>query len=223
MKNLILTKGLILISLFLLSCSEDGMEEDILPKNFVQIQLRPDEIYIYNGDSPFGTRLDPLLNDSIKVAVDVSYSAPASGVITFIDNEGWFYKPHENFFGEDTFTYTACHGTQCQSASIKLYVDHPLDGNNCVYELAGETVTTLKDQPVEIRIFTNDVICPYVGWGINSPEKGTFNSYSYAGGYKNTVYVYYPPKGFVGTDRFTYKIFANDVTLEATCTINVNP
>ena len=197
--------------------------EDILPKNFEQIQLRPDEIYIYNGDSPLGTRLDPLLNDSIKVEVDVSYSAPTSGVISFIDNEGWFYKADENFFGEDNFTYTACHGTQCQSASIKLHVEQPLVGNNCVYEVNGETVTTSKDQPVEIRLFNNDVICPYLGWGINSPERGTFNSYSYAGGYKNTVYVYYPPKGFVGTDHFTYKIFTDKGNLEATCTINVNP
>ena len=67
MKNLILTKGLILISLFLLSCSEDGMEDDILPKNFEQIQLRPDEIYIYNGDSPYGTPSTPCLMTALRL------------------------------------------------------------------------------------------------------------------------------------------------------------
>lgn len=206
-----------------MSCSEDGMEKDIIPNNFKQIQLRSDEIYIYNGGSAYGTRLDPLLNDSIKVAVDVSYSSPTSGVITFIDNEGWFYKPDENFFGEDNFTYTACHGTECETASIKLYVEHPLDVNTCVSELVGENVVTSKNQPVEIRVFINDMICPFAGSGINSPQKGTFNYYSYAGGFKNTVYIYYPPKDFVGTDQFTYRVFTNDATLVATCTITVNP
>lgn len=223
MKRFIVAQSLTLISLLLLSCSEDGMEQDSLPKKFEQIELRPDEIYLYNGGSPLGTRLDPLLNDSIKVEVNVSYTTPTSGAISFIEDEGWFYKPYENFFGEDNVTYTACNGNECESASIKLYVEPPLDGNNCTYALTGETVTTSRDEPVEIRIFVNDVICSFIGSSINSPEKGTFNSYSYAGGYKNTVYVYYPPKGFVGTDRFTYKIFTNDGALEATCVINVNP
>jgi hypothetical protein len=87
----------------------------------------------------------------------------------------------------------------------------------------GETVETTKDQPLEIRIFANDIVCQFQGQSIFSPEKGTFNTYSYAGGYKNTIYVYYPPKGFVGTDRFKYSIFTNEGKLEATCVINVNP
>ncbi|HEX6226213.1 MAG TPA: Ig-like domain-containing protein [Chryseolinea sp.] len=223
MKSFILTQGLTLLCLVLLSCSEDGIDQDTVPKKFEQVQLRPDEIYTYNSGSPLGTRLDPLLNDSIKIEVNISYSAPAHGIISFIENEGWFYKPNDNFFGEDNFTYTACHGNECQTASIKLHVERPLDGSNCTYAVTGESVTTSKDQPIEIRIFNNDVICPFAGMSINSPEKGTFNSYSYAGGYKNTVYVYFPPKGFVGQDRFVYKVFTDTGSLEAICTINVNP
>ena len=221
MKNVLLIGAMVSMPLLFLSCSGDEIEPDILPKKFEEIQLRSDEIYIYNGGTPEGTRLDPLLNDSIKVAVNITYSSPNSGIVSFIDNEGWFYKPNENFFGEDSLTYTACYGTECYSARIKLYVEQPLDVNTCVSELQGETVTVLKDQPTEIRLFMNDVLCPFTGWGINSPEHGTFATYSYSGGYKNTVYVYYPPRGFVGTDRFTYRIFTTTGTLEATCTINV--
>jgi len=222
MKNVLLIMALAFMPLVFLSCSGDDVEPDIIPKKFEQIELRADEIYVYNGGSTLGTRLDPLLNDSIKVAVNITYSTPISGIVTFIDNEGWFYKPNDNFFGDDSLTYTACYGAECQSAQIKLHVEQPLDGS-CVPELNGETVTVQKDQPTEIRLFSNDVICPMTGWGLSAPDHGTFATYSYAGGYKNTVYVYYPPSGFVGTDRFTYRIFTDTGTVQVTCTINVIP
>lgn len=218
MKNSLLILGLFV--LILSACNDNS--EDILPASFRDIKLSPDEIYIYGGSTSYGVRIDPLLNDSIKVDVSVSYSTPVNGTISFITNEGWFYKPNKDFFGVDNFTYTVCYQKNCVTAPVKMIVEQPLDPNNCTYQLIGESVETKKDQPVEIRIFLNDVVCPpYMGNSISKPDLGTFNVYSYSGTIKNIVYVYYPPKGYVGTDRFKYKIFTPNGDMEAYCTITI--
>ncbi|MFZ5973741.1 MAG: Ig-like domain-containing protein [Bacteroidota bacterium] len=218
-----LTHACIFVSaLFLtLAACNDPFTGDEVPVVFEKIQLNADEVYIYAGGASEGVRLDPLLNDSIKVPVIVSYSTPQSGTIQFITHEGWFYKANEGFIGTDTFTYTVCYQGTCSTAPITLHVEKPLQGDECRYELNGESVTTKKDQPLEIRIFANDVICPYQGSSINKPEKGTFTSYAYSGNLKNIVYVYFPPKGFVGTDRFRYKIFTPAGDLEVYCNITI--
>lgn len=195
--------------------------DDVVPPAFFKVQLNPDLIYMYNGGAPEGVRLDPLVNDSIKVDVSVSYSTPKFGTITFIQNEGWFYKPADDYVGSDDFTYTVCADDKCFSAAITMQVEAPFDPNNCTAQIVGETVETTKDQPIAIRIFDNDVVCPYAGTSINSPEKGTFNIYSYSGSFKNTVYVYYPPNGFVGTDRFMYKLFTSEGDLVAYCDVTI--
>ena len=186
------------------------------------MQVNADEIYLYgNTDSEYGVRLDPLLNDSIKVQVDVSYTTPKHGIIRFIQDEGWFYKPDQNFFGVDNLDYTVCYQSNCLSAPITLYVEEPVDPTNCTYEIHGETVETKKDQPIAIRIFANDIVCLYQGSGLSSPAKGQFTAYSYSGSFKNITYVYYPPKGYVGTDKFTYRLFTETGTLEAVCNITI--
>jgi hypothetical protein len=119
----------------------------------------------------------------------------------------------------DNFDYTLCNKDGCASASITVHVEAPYDPENCTFEIIGETVTTAKDTPIEIRIFLNDTVCPYMGCGVYSPEKGTFFEYSYSGSFKNIVYVYYPPKGYTGTDRFKYKLFTNGPDITAYCDI----
>lgn len=207
--------------LLLFTACEETMIEDSIPPSFLKFQLNPDEVYMYNAGSPLGVRLDPLLNDSIKVEGTITYSNPSNGTIQFVENEGWFYKPNANFIGTDIFNYTICRESTCASAEIKMHVEAPIDLNNCTFTINGETVSTKKDQPIEIRIFVNDIVCPYMGMSTYSPEKGTFNSYSYSGSYKNTVYVYFPPKGFVGTDRFRYRLFTPDGYLETFCNITI--
>lgn len=194
--------------------------EEPFPSTYFMMELNPDDVYMYNGANA-QVRLDPLLNDSLKVDATVSYSMPLHGEITFIDNEGWFYNPDDGFFGIDNIVYTVCHKEGCGSASITMYVEEPLDPETCMFEIKGEDVETEMNQPLEIRIFSNDIICQYNGISIDSPEKGRFTSYSYSGSYKNTVYVYYPPKGFKGTDRFRYRIFTPGGDLQAYCNITI--
>lgn len=213
-----LALALVILMLMVNGCDEPF--EDPLPPTFFMMQLNPDDVYMYNAEGA-QVRLDPLLNDSLKIDATVTYSHPLHGTITFVDNEGWFYRPDEGFFGIDNITYTVCHDEGCGSASITMYVEERLDPENCQFQISGETVETEMNQAIEIRIFSNDIICQYHGISIASPEKGRFTSYSYSGNYKNTVYVYYPPKNFRGTDRFKYKIFTPDGDLEAYCMITV--
>lgn len=220
MKKLVYSLSLFVALVVGLSGCDDSFE-DAIPVNFKNVKVVPDEIYIINGGSEYGTRLDPLLNDSIKVDVTISYSAPSHGVITFIENEGWFYKAEPGFVGIDNFTYTLCYENGCTSASINVFVEAPYDPENCTFQIVGESIETTKDTPVEIRIFVNDTVCPYMGSSVFMPEKGTFQQYSYSGSFKNIVYIYYPPKGYTGTDRFRYKLFTNGPDLEAYCEITI--
>ena len=194
--------------------------EDPLPPTFFMMQLNPDDIYLYNAEGA-QVRLDPLLNDSLKVDATVTYSVPLHGEINFIQNEGWFYTPDEGFYGIDNITYTVCHKDECGTASITMYVEELPDPETCTFEINGEAVETEANQPVEIRIFSNDIVCTYNGMSVNSPEKGLFTTYTYSGSYKNTVYVYFPPKDYRGTDRFSYRIFTPNGYLETYCEITI--
>ena len=202
-----------------LSACDEGIEDKI-PVEFFMIQLNPDDIFLYPG-SEYGVRLDPLVNDSIKVEVTIAYSTPSFGTLTFIQNEGWFYKPNEGFTGIDNIIYTVCYKEECYAASITLYVEEPLDIANCTTVVNHEEVTTARNQPIGIPIFQNDVACPYQGSSIFAPTKGMFTTYTYSGSFKNTVYVYYPPKNFTGTDQFKYRLFTSDGYVEGICTITI--
>ncbi len=219
MKTSFTVFSVLVLTTWLAGCN-DPDEKDTVPGSFYVVQLNPDDIHMYNsGNSQ--VRLDPFLNDSLKVAASVSYSEPLHGTVTFIPNEGWFYRPHADFHGIDNIVYTVCHSGGCGSSSITMYVDPPLDPVICFYEVFGETVTTRQDQPIAIRIFDNDMICQYQGMSLDRPELGTFSTYAYSGTYKNVVYVYYPPKGFTGKDRFRYRVVTPTGELAAYCEINI--
>lgn len=204
-------------------CEEEPVLDKI-PDSFFMIQLNPDDIYIYNhnGPEPVAVRLDPLVNDSIKVDVTISYSTPLHGSIAFVPNEGWFYSPEPGYFGLDNIVYTLCYEGECWSSNIMMYMEHMPDPATCTFAIVGEEVTTAMNAPIAIRIFDNDTVCSYHGLTINSPEKGTFDTFTYSGNFKNVVYVYYPPANFRGTDRFKYRIYTPDGFIETYCNITVN-
>jgi hypothetical protein len=217
-------KGLNFFSILILTVGLAACEdefEDIIPGSYFMIQVNPDDIYMYNGN-PNGVRLDPLLNDSVKVEVTISYSTPLHGSIRFVQNEGWFYTPNPGFYGIDNIIYTLCHKENCGSASITMYVEEPINPDDCTFQINGESIEIEKNQAVAIRIFENDIVCPYQGSSLFSPEKGTFTTYAYSGSYKNIVYVYYPPKNYTGTDRFKYRLTTGTGEyIEAYCTITI--
>ncbi|WP_242929198.1 cadherin-like domain-containing protein [Pontibacter vulgaris] len=189
----------------------DTATSDVLPSFFREFKLYADEIYTFNSNNDYILRLDPLVNDSIKAEVNVTYSQPLHGrLLPEFDGPGTMgYKPNQNFYGADSLEYTVCLNNDCQTEKIKLIVEQPYDPATCQTQLNGETLETTKNTSKQLRIFLNDVICYSTigGIAVYKPEKGTFEEIQYAGSYKNTIYVYIPPKDFVGEDSFRYRVY----------------
>lgn len=182
------------------SCDKIG--DDVLPVKIQDFRLYPDDIYTFGGL----IRLDPLNNDSLKVNVKVTYSQPQHGTLELDQDGSMLYLSDVDFLGTDSLEYTVCSAQLCKSEKIRLYVESPPDPETCVTSLGADSLETTKNTPKGIRIFMNDIICPMSGTSVFAPEKGTFKTIDYSGSYKNTTYVYYPPKDFVGEDSFRYRI-----------------
>lgn len=192
----------------------DQEEDDILPRSFQEFSLYPDQIYIFNDNGSWITRLDPLANDSIKTEVNVTYDQPQKGqLVPDYDGPGTMgYKPNINFYGVDSLNYTVCNAELCKTEKIKLIVEESFDQASCVTMLRADSLETTKNTFKGIWIFENDIICyndDYGGTYIEKPIKGTFKTINYSGSYKNTIYVYYPPKDFVGEDSFRYRVYTS--------------
>ena len=215
MKNYLSKVKLVVALLALVALGACDQEtDDILPKSFQQFNLYPDQIYIFNGNSSWITRLDPLANDSVKTEVSVTYDQPRNGqLFPGYDGPGTMgYKPNNDFYGIDSLNYTVCTLEICKTEKIKLIVEEPLDPATCVTMLRADSLETTRNKFKGIRIFENDIIClndDFGGSYIEKPVKGTFNTIQYSGSYKNTIYVYYPPKDFVGEDSFRYRVYTS--------------
>jgi hypothetical protein len=191
----------------LLFNSCDKVTDDILPISFQDFQLYPDEIYLFNGNSGSLVRMDPLGNDSLKSSAKVTFTQPVHGKLSIQPDGDTYYTPDNDFYGTDSLIYTVCSPNICKSEKIRLVVEKPYDPNNCTNFLGADSLETTKNTPASIRIFMNDIICSgFVGRSIYKPEKGFFKTVEYSGSYKNTIYIYYPPKDFVGEDTFKYRI-----------------
>ncbi len=205
--NVSLARWKILAGVFVLLIVSGGCDtetRDIVPKAYEQFELYEDDIYAFNGGGII--RLDPLGNDSLKTAVTVTFGQPLHGTLTVEADGDTYYKPEAAFFGTDSLAYTACSGAVCQTEKIRLHIEKPLDPNNCTSAVGADSLVTTRNTAKGIRIFMNDVLCPMAGKSVFAPQKGTFKTIEYAGSYKNTIYMYYPPKDFVGQDSFRYRI-----------------
>jgi hypothetical protein len=220
---------LLLPALLLLGAGCDQYVPDAEPEYLRAFQLFPDEVYMYNGGAPdTRIRFDPLINDSIRTTVRVSYSQPGHGRLELMADGGTYYIPDKNFYGLELITYTVCSDRTCASQEMLIIVEPPPDATNCVTTLGADSLQTTRNTPKSIRILLNDVICAPQRTGISvfKPEKGTFSTVSYSGSLKNTIYIYTPPKDFTGRDSFRYRVHPDpdrydQVYLEAVVHVNV--
>lgn len=194
------------------SCDQET--EDVLPRSFQEFHLYPDDIYIFNSNSDWINRLDPLANDSVKTEVIVTYDQPRHGQLLYeFDGPGTMgYQPNNDFYGVDSLNYTVCTSEICKTEKIRLIVEKPYDKATCVTTLGADSLETTRNVSKGIRIFENDIICfndDFGGQYIEKPQKGTFKTIEYSGSYKNTIYVYYPPKDYVGEDSFRYRVYTS--------------
>jgi serine protease AprX len=154
---------------------------------------------------------DPLF---VSLGTDV-----ANGDLTLSSDGTFTYLPDENFFGEDTFTYTLSDGDLTDgSATVTITVNAVNDPPVPSLDAA----STDEDVPVNIAVLTGATDVegdPISLLSITQPAHGT----TVINGDGVTVY-YTPTSNFYGTDSFDYTISdGNGGTASATVTITVNP
>lgn len=196
----------------LMSC--DAYLDDVKPAAFEEFTLYPDDVWDYNlPDQTSLLRLDPLFNDSIKTEVRVTFSAPRHGQF-IIEPDGYtYYTPEPGYVGVDSLTYTACSDLSCKTEKIRIFLEGPVDAENCTMVIRDEQVQTSINKFVDIRIFANDEICGALNASYFFPEKGTWEDISYSGSHLyNKIFRYYPPKDYRGTDTFEYQVANSDGT-----------
>lgn len=204
----------------------DITEDDVVPKSIEEFRLVPDEIWDYRyPDGPGAINLDPLINDSIKVEVNVKFSQPQHGSLSVHDND-IYYTPKEGFSGVDRFTYTACSAKTCVTENISVHIEELPDPDNCTEAVVNDYAQTLKNQWVDIWIFKNDRVCSGNGVGLVTSFQGT-GSYEIIWGHSihpnNVIIRYYPAKDFTGQEKIVYGFCVNDCSQmeEATVFIDI--
>ncbi len=135
--------------------------------------------------------------------VYTSFSGPTThGTLAISSSGNFIYVPAANYFGTDTFIYTACDTATpplCDTATISFSIisvnDAPIAFNDTATILQGGTASgnlLLNDSDVESLILTtNLLVLPINGIA----QVNTNGTYSYT-----------PNPNFVGTDIFSYLV-----------------
>ena len=149
--------------------------------------------------------IDVLANDTDADAGDVltiaNVGVPAHGTAQIVSGQV-LYTPTANYFGPDSFTYTATDGQASSSALVTVSVTPVPDPPTIV----ADTATTAEDEAVSIDVLANDSDVDgdtLTIMSVTSPAHGTAQIVS-------GQVLYTPTENHFGPDSFSYT--ANDGT-----------
>ncbi len=149
-------------------------------------------------------------NDRLSIA---EVSEPEHGTLK---NKGVSisYTPEKGFTGTDTFIYTVSDGTETSAASVAVTVlpDTPP-------EIQDDEAVTVENTDVVIAVLSNDRDAEGDSLTIKNVDKPTNGSATTDG----ITVTYTPDKGFVGTDRFMYRVSDGVKTGKAFVAVTVEP
>ncbi|NIO76521.1 MAG: tandem-95 repeat protein, partial [Armatimonadetes bacterium] len=151
-------------------------------------------------------------------ALTVSVATPpANGTLTVNPNNSITYTPATNYFGTDSFTYTASDAAGATATATVIVTIDPEDDPPVAND---DTADTPEDTPVVVSVLANDdevdgEMLSVVG--ITQPAHGvaTHNA--------NDTVTYAPAQDYSGSDSFTYTITDGHTTQTATVQITVTP
>lgn len=152
--------------------------------------------------------LDVLVNDTIEPDVNetltiTSVSNAAHGDVAIVSGSSLTYTPDDDFFGEDSFTYTISDGNGGTStATVSLTVENVNDDPTANDDSAF-AIKNFTDQ--EVDVLANDTDAPDVGETLTIISLGTPNR----GGavrVEDGIVLYSPATDFEGFETFTYTI-----------------
>ena len=161
--------------------------------------------------------IDVLANDTSSIPAPlslVSVTQPAHGTAV-IQGTAVLYTPEADFCGLDVFTYTVTDGGGTDTGVVTVQVVCVNDGPTT----EDITLSTLVGQPVTVRLIAHDPdidplnpdLHPLKFEVVEGPNHGTltgdFAAMTYLPLHDAIVGITYTPEpGFVGADRFVYKV-----------------
>ena len=172
---------------------------------------------------------DPDGDDGYKTSLDASQ--PAHGSTEVLPGDQIRYTPDPGFSGDDPFTYTLCDivtaagKRACDTATVTVTV-------------IGDRRPQPVDDPDQSTVKETEVLIPVTGNDIDpDPERLQVRTDPREGGTavvqdppRDGHILYRPPKGFTGTDSFTYDycrsvvgVTARSACRFATVTVDVKP
>ena len=159
--------------------------------------------------------------DDSQLSVSIVNST-SNGTVVLQSNGSFTYTPEENYYGDDSFTYTVSDGTNTSNvATVKITInsvnDAPVsnDNNYSTQEDTPLTVNAASGVLANDNDIENDALTASV---VNTTSNGTLNFN------QDGSFTYTPNSDFNGTDHFTYT--ANDNSNSgniATVYISVGP
>lgn len=148
---------------------------------------------------------DPLTNWRVA-------TQPANGSVVISGNIAT-YTPANDYFGEDSFTYTVSDGSgDSEPATVTVSVNNINDAPVA----DGQSVTTVEDEPVTVVLSGNDADGDtLVNWTpVTQPDNGVVVIVG-------NEAIYTPDADFNGTDSFAYTVSDGTAT-SAPATVNIN-
>jgi alpha-tubulin suppressor-like RCC1 family protein len=157
--------------------------------------------------------------DTLTICTPSGFTQPTHGNVTQVGNN-LLYTPAANYFGPDTFTYTACDGnggtsTATVNITITSVNDSPVANP--------DTPSTPEGTPVSVNVLVNDTdiegdalsICT-----VNGFTQGAHGTVTQVG--NNLLYT--PTGTYTGSDSFTYTACdGNGGSSTTTVTVSVTP
>jgi VCBS repeat-containing protein len=147
-------------------------------------------------------------------------SDPPHGTVALNTNGGYTYTPDANYFGPDSFTYTANDGTTDSApATVNITVSSVNDPPVAVNDSGSTNEDNALSKTAATGVLSNDTDVAnesqtLTAIKVTDPAHGTVTLNS------DGSYTYTPNANYFGTDSFTYK--ANDGTDDSnTATVNL--
>jgi cyclophilin family peptidyl-prolyl cis-trans isomerase len=183
------------------------------------------DLYNVDEDST-GTTLNLLANDINETGGTLTISQVGTtshgGTVTIAANgQSVTYRPAANYFGEDTFTYTARSGDVTSVGTVTVQVqpvNDPPTAVNDTFTIGAGTSSNFLD------VLANDSIAPDQGETLRVISVGTTSQGGTVALAPNGTHLLYTPKaGFGGTETFTYTISDRATTggLTSTATVTI--
>lgn len=147
-----------------------------------------------------------------------AFTQPANGTLTLNANGSFTYIPNGNFFGTDTFTYSAkdsigTGNTATVTITVNPVNDPPVANN--------DTATTNEDIAVAISVLANDLAGPPNESGQTlTPSIVTPPTHGLAVVNANGTITYTPAGDYNGTDSFVYRV-SDGSLFSGNATVNI--